>query len=60
MMDYWARLATTGDPNGSGAAQWLPYDAGENILQLDDSIVTLTGGYRNPQCDFLSTLPTKF
>jgi para-nitrobenzyl esterase len=60
MMGYWARFAATGDPNGSGAAQWLPYDAGENILQLDDSIVTLAGGYRNAQCDFLSTLPIRF
>jgi para-nitrobenzyl esterase len=60
MMDYWARFAATGDPNGAGAAQWLPYDAGENILQLDDSIVTLAGGYRNQQCDFLSTLSIIF
>jgi para-nitrobenzyl esterase len=61
MMDYWARFAATGDPNGSGAAQWPAYDdASENILQLDDNIVTLAGGYRNSQCDFLSTLPTKF
>jgi para-nitrobenzyl esterase len=58
MMDYWARFAATGDPNGSGApAQWLPYDAGENMLQLDDMVVNMAGGYRNPQCDFLSTLP---
>ncbi len=60
MMDYWARFAATGDPNGASAAQWLPYDAGENILQLDDSIVNLAGGYRNPQCDFLSTLPIRY
>jgi carboxylesterase type B len=57
MMDYWARFAATGDPNGSGAAPWLAYDADENILQLDNSIVNLAGGYRNPQRDFLSTLP---
>jgi len=60
MMDYWARFAATGDPNGAGAAQWLPYDASENILQLDDRIVNLAGGYRNPQCDFLSTLPIRY
>jgi para-nitrobenzyl esterase len=60
MMDYWARFAATGDPNGSGAAPWLAYDPSENILQLDNSIVTLAGGYRNPQCDFLSTLPIIF
>jgi para-nitrobenzyl esterase len=59
MMGYWVRLAASGDPNGSGAVPWLPYDVGsEDILQLDDNIVTLTGGYRNAQCDFLTTLPT--
>jgi len=60
MMDYWARFAATGDPNGPGAVQWLPYDTDENILQLDNDIVNLAGGYRNAQCDFLSTLPTRF
>jgi hypothetical protein len=60
MIEYWARFAAAGDPNGAGAAQWPPYDAGENILQLDDSIVTLAGGYRNPQRDFLSTLPIRY
>ncbi len=60
MMNYWARFAATGDPNGSGAVQWLPYDGAENILQLDDGIANLAGGYRNPQCDFLSTLPIVF
>jgi para-nitrobenzyl esterase len=57
IMDYWARFAATGDPNGGGAVQWLPYDPGENILLLDDTIANLAGGYRNTQCDFLSTLP---
>jgi para-nitrobenzyl esterase len=58
IMGYWVRLAATGDPNGEGAAPWLPYDAAsENILELDDTIVTLAGGYRNSQCDFLYTLP---
>jgi para-nitrobenzyl esterase len=61
MMGYWTRLAATGDPNGAGAVQWLPYDvARENILQLDDTIVNFEGGYRNAQCDFLSTLPVRF
>jgi para-nitrobenzyl esterase len=61
IMDYWARFAATGDPNGAGAVQWLPYDAAENILHLgvqgDDTIANLPGGYRSTQCDFLSTLP---
>jgi len=59
MMDYWARFAKAGDPNdATGAAtRWLPYDAAENILLLDDTISNLPGGYRNTQCDFLATLP---
>jgi carboxylesterase type B len=60
MMGYWARFAATGDPNGPGAVQWLSYDAADNILQLDNDIVNMPGGYRNPQCDFVSTLPTRF
>jgi hypothetical protein len=52
------RLAATGDPNGAGATPWLTYDvASENILELNDNIVTLTGGYRNAQCDLLYSLP---
>jgi para-nitrobenzyl esterase len=61
MMSYWVRLAETGDPNGAGAVPWLPYDAAsENILLLDDNIVTLAGGYRNAQCDLLYTLPRTY
>jgi para-nitrobenzyl esterase len=60
MMDYWVALATSGDPNGSGAAAWLPYDAAsENVQLLDDNITTLAGGYRNAQCDFMTTLITR-
>jgi para-nitrobenzyl esterase len=61
IMGYWSRFAATGDPNGAGAVQWLPYDTSENILQLGvqggDTIANLPSGYRNTQCDFLSTLP---
>jgi para-nitrobenzyl esterase len=58
-MGYWARFAATGNPNGSGAAPWSGYDASEQILQLDDTISTLTG-YRNAQCDYLTPLPLVF
>jgi para-nitrobenzyl esterase len=57
MMDYWARFAATGDPNGAGATTWLRYDANENILRLDNTIANLPGGYRNTPCDFLATVP---
>lgn len=57
IMNYWAQFAATGNPNGAGATPWLPYDAAENILRLDDKISNLPGGYRNIQCDYLSTIP---
>jgi len=54
---YWARFATAGDPNGSGATPWLSYDlANENMLKLDDTPSTIQT-YHNAQCDFFSTLP---
>lgn len=59
IIGYWTRFAATGDPNGAGAVAWLPYDAtNESIMQLDNPIGPLPGtGYRNPECDLLSTLP---
>jgi para-nitrobenzyl esterase len=59
IIGYWTRFAATGDPNGAGAPSWLRYDAtNESIMQLDIPVMPLPGpGYRNPQCDFLSTLP---
>lgn len=59
MMGYWSRFAKTGDPNGSGAVQWPPYDAGTDaMLQLDDTPANLLviNGYHNAQCDYFSTL----
>ena len=60
IIGYWTHFAATGDPNGGdGAVAWLPYDAtNESILRLDTPIGPLPGtGYRNPECDLLSTLP---
>lgn len=57
MMGYWTRFAATGDPNGGGATQWLPYDAAnENLLELDEAFSSIPG-YHVPQCNFLTTLP---
>jgi para-nitrobenzyl esterase len=58
IIGYWTRLAATGNPNGAGAVNWLPYDAtNEYILQLDVPIAALAGtGYRNPQCNLLTPL----
>jgi para-nitrobenzyl esterase len=55
MMGYWTRFAATGDPNGSGATQWLNYQATEPMLQLDDTITSIDF-YHKDQCDYLATL----
>ena len=60
MMGYWLQFAATGDPNGSGALQWTPYhESSGDILQLDDTIASMPGGYRIAQMKFLSTLPIR-
>ncbi len=57
MMGYWTRFAAAGDPNTSGATQWLRYDATtDTMLQLDDTQIVING-YHNTQCDYLTTLP---
>lgn len=56
MMGYWTRFAATGDPNGSGAVPWQPYDATTDpMMQLDDQ-QTAISGYETPQCDYFTTL----
>ncbi len=58
MIGYWTRFADTGDPNGSGATQWLRYDpTTDTMLQLDD-VQTVINGYHNTQCDYFSTFPS--
>ncbi len=57
MMGYWTRFAATGDPNGSGATQWLRYDpTTDTMMQLDDTSMVING-YHNTQCDYFATLP---
>jgi para-nitrobenzyl esterase len=43
-----------------GAPQWTPYDKSSgDILQLDDTIASMPGGYRIAQMKFLTTLPIR-
>lgn len=34
MQSYWANFAKTGDPNGEGLSEWLPYDERELAMRL--------------------------
>ena len=57
LMDYWARFAANGNPNGAGAPQWPQYDAtDEQLLQLDETVSPFAG-YHAPQCNYVSELP---
>jgi para-nitrobenzyl esterase len=54
MIGYWTRFAATGNPNGSDATAWPPYDATDAMLQIDDTSTEINGenSYRKAQCDF--------
>jgi para-nitrobenzyl esterase len=52
MNAYWARFASTGNPNGAGATFWPRYDpALDPYLDLDNTIFS-GAGVRTARCDF--------
>jgi para-nitrobenzyl esterase len=52
IMGYWTRFAATGNPNGTQATVWPPYNAANDpMLEIDDVSVQING-YRTQQCDF--------
>jgi para-nitrobenzyl esterase len=60
MMDYWARFAANGDPNGGGAPQWPQYDATDELLLQLDETVSPFAGYHAAQCNYLTELPPPY
>ena len=39
MADYWCNFAKTGNPNGDGNPEWLPYtEDNKRALQIDNEI----------------------
>src|SRR5262245_16305132 len=56
MMDYWARFAATGDPNGTWAVGWPQYNASTGpYLELGAPIAS-GRGFRDANCDAISTI----
>jgi para-nitrobenzyl esterase len=52
LLGYWTRFAETGNPNGSGAPEWLLYDSTmDNYLELG-TVIQAGAGLRSAQCDF--------
>ena len=50
---YWTHLATAGDPNGGGAAQWPKYAmAADQSMKLDLPTSAAQTGYKKDKCDF--------
>ena len=50
LLDYWANFATTGDPNGPGLPQWLPYGGQANVLEFSPDGAMQAQGVRTPIC----------
>jgi para-nitrobenzyl esterase len=51
MMGYWTRFATTGDPNGAGAAVWPRYTTAQDQHLRLDVPIAVGQGLRREQCD---------
>ena len=53
---YWASLAASGDPNGTGRVAWEAVRTGNDALVVIDATVTTDSRYHNTQCDFWASL----
>jgi para-nitrobenzyl esterase len=56
MSTYWTRFAETGDPNGSGVADWPRYDPTRERYQVLDDRVHSDAAYHVPQCGLMDSL----
>ena len=56
MIGYWSRFAATGNPNGGGAPEWPPAQAGADPYLKLDTTITAADGVRTAQCDFWASL----
>jgi carboxylesterase type B len=56
MIDYYARFARTGDPNGGAATAWPRYDATNDTDLVIDLPLATSAHARSVECDFWDSL----
>lgn len=56
MIEYWTRFASTGDPNGGGQPQWLPFRSGDHVQSLAPAHIGSADLAREHQCTFWESL----
>ena len=51
LLDYWANVAATGNPNGVGLPQWPVYGGLANFVEFTAGGPVVRQGVRRPVCD---------
>ncbi|NKY42556.1 carboxylesterase/lipase family protein [Nocardia cerradoensis] len=52
MIGYWTRFASTGNPNGDGRPQWLPFRSGNHVQSLAPAQIGSADLAQEHQCPF--------
>lgn len=53
---YWARFASTGDPNGPGAPHWPRYSLKDEKYLVLDNPISIGQGFKDRECDAVEEL----
>ncbi len=56
MIGYWTRFASTGNPNGGGQPQWLPFRSGDHVQSLAPAHIGPADLAQEHQCTFWQSL----
>lgn len=56
MIGYWSRFASTGNPNGGGQPQWLPFRSGDHVQSLAPAEIGSADLAQEHQCAFWESI----